>query len=80
MQGVLQKLNATVRRLVNPTLIASAAVLALAVGLGAQSEQPPKDKTAGQYYKNIQVLKDIPASDLLPGLRYITTALDVKCD
>ncbi|MGH9865545.1 MAG: c-type cytochrome, partial [Candidatus Acidiferrales bacterium] len=61
-------------------LIASAAVLALAIGLGAQSEQPPKDKTAGQYYKNIQVLTDVPASDLLPGMRYITTALGVKCD
>jgi hypothetical protein len=80
MQGVLQKLNAAFRQLVNPTLIASAAVLALAVGLGAQSEQPPKDKTAGQYYKNIKVLNDIPASDLLPGMRYITTALGVKCD
>jgi len=80
MQGVLQKLNAAIRQIVNPTLIASSAVLALAVGLGAQSEQPPKDKTAGQYYKNIKVLNDIPASDLLPGMRYITTALGVKCD
>lgn len=80
MQGVLQKLNAAFRQFVDPTLIASAAVLALAVGLGAQSEQPPKDKTAGQYYKNIKVLNDIPASDLLPGMRYITTALGVKCD
>lgn len=80
MQGVLQKLTAKVRRLVSPTLFASAAVLALAVALGAQSEQPPKDKTAGQYYKNIKVLNDIPASDLLPGMRYITTALGVKCD
>lgn len=80
MQDVLQKLTATVRRFVSPSLVTSAAVLALAVGLGAQSEQPPKDKTAGQYYKNIKVLNDIPASDLLPGMRYITTALGVKCD
>jgi len=80
MQGVLQKLNAAFRQFVNPTLIASAVVLALAVGLGAQSEQPPKDKTAGQYYKNIKVLNGIPASDLLPGMRYITTSLGVKCD
>lgn len=80
MQDVLQKLNARVRKLANPVLIASVAVLALAAGLGAQSEQPPKDKTAGEYYKNIKILKDIPASDLLPGMRYMTTALGVKCD
>ncbi|HEV2615463.1 MAG TPA: c-type cytochrome [Candidatus Acidoferrales bacterium] len=80
MHGILQKLSAAVRELINPTLIASAVVLALAVGLGAQSEQAPKDKTAGQYYKNIKVLNDIPASDLVPGMRYITTALGVKCD
>lgn len=80
MQDVLQKLNTAVRRLLGPTLIALAAVLALAVGSGAQLEQPLKDKTAGQYYKNIKVLNDIPASDLLPGMRYITTALGVKCD
>ena len=78
MQDVLQKLSARVRKLANPTLIASAAALALAVGLGAQSE-PPKEKTAGEAYKNIKILKDIPASQLLPGMRYITTALGVKC-
>ncbi|HXT74393.1 MAG TPA: c-type cytochrome, partial [Candidatus Angelobacter sp.] len=80
MPGVLQKLNAAFRQIVKPTLIASAAVLTLAVGTGAQLEQAPKDKTAGQYYKNIKVLNDIPASDLLPGMRYITTALGVRCD
>jgi len=79
MQDVLQKLNSRVRKLVNPALLASAAVLALTVGLGAQTE-PPKEKTAGEAYKNIKILKDIPASQLLPGMRYITTALGVKCN
>ena len=80
MEAILQEFAAKICRLANPALIASVAVFALAVGLGAQSEQVPKDKTAGQYYKNIQVLKDVPASDLLPGMRYITTALGVRCD
>ena len=83
MQGVLQKLNAAVRQILNPTLIASAAVIALTAGLGAQAQQSqpaPAEKTAAQQFKNIQVLKDIPASQLIPGMRYITTALGVKCD
>lgn len=79
MQDVLQRLNARIHKLLNPTLIASIAVLGLTVGLGAQTE-PPKEKTAGEAYKNIKVLNNIPASQLLPGMRYITTALGVKCD
>ncbi len=79
MHDVLQKLHAGFRKLFNPALMASAAVLALTVGLGAQSQPPPKAKTAGEAYKNIKVLNNIPASQLLPGMRYITTALGVKC-
>jgi hypothetical protein len=37
-------------------------------------------KTASEAFKNIQVLKDIPAEDLLPSMRYITAALGVGCD
>ena len=37
-------------------------------------------KTAGEAFKNIQVLKDIPAEQLLPSMRYITAALGVRCD
>jgi photosynthetic reaction center cytochrome c subunit len=70
--------------LVHPTLLAAVATLALAVALGAQAQQQSQpaatEKTAAQEYKNIQVLKDIPASQLLPGMRYITTALGVECN
>ena len=38
-----------------------------------------KGKTAGEVYKNIKVLKDVPADQLIPGMRYITIALGVKC-
>src|SRR5215472_11130073 len=74
------------RKLAGPTFWISAAALALTIGVAAQSQQQPpspadmQGKTAAQYYKNIQVLKDVPASQLLPGMRYITTALGVRCD
>ncbi|HKW90078.1 MAG TPA: c-type cytochrome [Candidatus Acidoferrales bacterium] len=80
MRDVLQKLKMTMQRLANPALVAAAAALTFAVSLGARSAQAPtQEKTAGEAYKNIQVLKDIPASQLLPGMRYITTALGVEC-
>jgi hypothetical protein len=37
-------------------------------------------KTAGEAFKNIQVLKDISADELLPSMRYISAALGVGCD
>jgi photosynthetic reaction center cytochrome c subunit len=38
-----------------------------------------KGQTAGQFYKNVKVLKDIPATDLHPAMEYITVALGVGC-
>jgi photosynthetic reaction center cytochrome c subunit len=71
----------TIEKFASLALIAAAAALTFTVSLGAQSAQAPaQEKTAAQVYKNIQVLKDIPASQLLPGMRYITTALGVRCD
>jgi photosynthetic reaction center cytochrome c subunit len=78
-KDLLRTFGVRIAKLANPAMIAAAATLALAVGLAAQSEHPPQEKTAGEVYKNIQVLKDIPASQLLPGMRYITTALGVDC-
>ncbi|HEV2421407.1 MAG TPA: c-type cytochrome [Candidatus Acidoferrales bacterium] len=75
---------ARMRVLIHPTLLAAAVTMALSVGLGAQAQQSqsaaPAEKTAAQQFKNIQVLKDVPASQLIPGMRYITDALGVKCD
>jgi photosynthetic reaction center cytochrome c subunit len=39
-----------------------------------------KGKTAGQFYKNVKVLKDIPAAEIHPAMEYITTALGVPCE
>jgi photosynthetic reaction center cytochrome c subunit len=38
-----------------------------------------KGKTAGEFYKNVKVLKDLPAAEIHPAMEYITTALGVGC-
>lgn len=37
-------------------------------------------QTAAQHYKNIQVLKNIPADQLIPSMQFITAALGVECE
>jgi photosynthetic reaction center cytochrome c subunit len=80
----LDRLRVSAKRLlIHPVLLAAAAALALTVGLAAQAQQSqpaPTEKTAAQQFKNIQVLKDTPASQLIPGMRYITSALGVQCN
>jgi len=54
--------------------------------VGAQQDQKPatppaqpEDKPAEQVYKNIQVMKGMPASRLLPGMNRLTQFLGVDC-
>lgn len=37
-------------------------------------------KTAEQQFKNVQVLKDIPAEQLIPAMQFIAAALGVQCE
>jgi len=37
-------------------------------------------KTASQEFKNIQVLKDVPADQMIPAMQFITASLGVDCD
>ncbi len=37
-------------------------------------------KTASQQFKNIQVLKDVPADQLVPAMQFITASLGVDCE
>ena len=60
-------------------------VLAL-VGSAAESSlgqmastSPAKAKTAAEAYQNVQVLKDIPADQLVPAMQFITYSLGVEC-
>ena len=44
--------------------------------------KPPAEapKTAEQQFKNIQVLKDIPAEQLIPTMQFIAASLGVECE
>ncbi|HET7100141.1 MAG TPA: c-type cytochrome, partial [Terriglobia bacterium] len=44
------------------------------------SAQTPVAKTAAEAYKNIKVLKDIPANELIPTMEFISASLGVHCD
>ena len=57
----------------------NAASLRAQAPAAAQSQPDMTGKTAGQFYKNVKVLKDIPAVDLHPAMEYITFALGVGC-
>jgi len=51
--------------------------------VAAQTQAKPAaepQKTAEQQFKNIQVLKDIPAEQLIPTMQFITASLGVQCD
>lgn len=45
-----------------------------------QAGPEPAQKTAGQVYMNLQVLKDVPSDQLIPAMQYITAALGVECN
>lgn len=38
------------------------------------------EETAGQHYKNLKLLKDMPASQFIDTMQYFTAALGVHCD
>jgi len=70
-------------------VVAATLVAAYAVALiGARAQNAPQGgpgadappKTASQQFKNIQVLKDAPADQLIPAMQFITASLGVDCD
>ena len=77
------------RRIVFLAIIV-AGLLAVVVGItNAQSGMSPAaekadsasaPKTAEQVYKNIKVLKGMPADQLIPAMEFITGSLGVQCD
>jgi len=44
------------------------------------AQEQPASKTAAQQFKNVQVLKDIPADQLIPTMQFIAGALGVDCE
>ncbi|HKV25042.1 MAG TPA: c-type cytochrome [Candidatus Acidoferrum sp.] len=53
------------------------------VGARAQSstpQAPAATKLAGDQFKNLQVLKDVPADQIFPSMQFITASLGVECE
>lgn len=48
--------------------------------LPAQAQPSPQVKLAEQVYKNIQIFKGVPASELEPTMAFISGSLGVKCN
>src|SRR4051794_24371066 len=44
------------------------------------SATPSVVKTAEQQFKNIQVLKGVPADQVIPAMQFISASLAVECD
>ncbi len=71
-----------------PVFISSVVAVSLAAALlTARAQNPPQaqpaqgaPKTASQQFKNVQVLKDIPADQLIPSMQFITASLGVECE
>jgi photosynthetic reaction center cytochrome c subunit len=68
------------------TLFAFAAALSFAIAGGhaqsapAQAPAASKPKMTQEQFKNIQVLKDLPADQLIPAMQFISASLGVECE
>ncbi len=65
-------------------LVALVCVLAMSVAAASAPQQPGTAPhsvpTAVEKFKNIQVLKEIPADELIPSMEFIAGSLGVGCD
>ena len=62
--------------IVLPTLL----IAALCFGQSGQDKKAVKPETSGKKFKNIKVLKDLPANQLIPVMHKINKSLGVGCD
>jgi photosynthetic reaction center cytochrome c subunit len=69
------------------TLFAFAAALTFAIAGGHAQSAPAqapataaKSKMTQEQFKNIQVLKDLPADQLVPAMQFIAASLGVECE
>src|SRR5262249_9937288 len=50
---------------------------------GTHDQAPAKHdgpRTAAEQFKNIQILKDMPADQLIPAMQFMTASLGVDCE
>lgn len=45
-----------------------------------QTPAAPREKTAAEVFKNIQILKDVPASQIFPIMHLFNASLGVRCE
>src|SRR5205085_12054135 len=57
------------------SMVLAFVVSAAKSSLGQTATSPVKGKTAAEAYQNVQVLKDIPADQLVPAMQFITYSL-----
>lgn len=57
-----------------------APVLYATAQVASNPSAPAAAKTAEQVYKNVQVLKGVPADQLIPSMQFVTASLGVQCD
>ena len=64
-----------------PAVTVSLFLLALSQKVIAQTAgiSSPGNKSAAEQYRNIQVLKEVPADELIPAMQFITYSLGVEC-
>src|SRR5262245_39292930 len=53
-----------------------AALLLVSIDVRAQGQAP---QTAGERYKSVRILTDIPASSVIPSMAFIANSLGVTC-
>ncbi|SRR6266498_469993 len=69
-----------VRRLASVTLALFTALFSCLLISAQEHATPSPDKKASEFFKNVQVLKDIPSDQLIPGMQFITSSLGVQCE
>ena len=81
----ISKLEGSVKKPSAGLLAAAAALLLIWSNAYSHAQAPQtrpdnSGKTAVQAYKNIQILKDIPADQLVPAMQFISASLGVECE
>src|SRR5260370_13257699 len=60
--------------------LAARILLWCSASLAQNQPLPSPDKKASEVFKNVQMLKDVPSDQLLPGMQFITSSLGVQCE
>ena len=62
------------------TWVTTVAIVIAVAALSAQRAQPSDDKSSAQVYKSVQIMKDVPSTQMIPTMRVISASLGVECE